>query len=200
METTTRSLDGLGGWLILVGLGIIFRPIAISKSTLEELLTMSQSDVWRTMTDPASSSYVPLFKEFFMGQAAINIILLGLSLYLAFLFFTKNRQFPKWFIAIVLLQPVVILVSALVANTVFPNVRFADIVPAKELIALIAICRVWIPHMRVSKRVKITFLGQREEVADGIVETPQPATKQGETLPVNPEAVSGMRTSDENRE
>lgn len=109
------------GWLTLIGLGLLVAGI--------EFL-------------------VALFSG--QGSAAdvINIILLASIIYVSYLFFKKDRRFPRYFI---------IYLCALVVLSIFAGMgtNWQD---SSTWVDPILAAIIWIPYTLVSKRVKATFV------------------------------------------
>jgi hypothetical protein len=53
----SAGLNGLGGWLILLAVGQILRPLGFIKTGFDLWPTMFTTDSWRSLTDPIESSY-----------------------------------------------------------------------------------------------------------------------------------------------
>jgi Protein of unknown function (DUF2569) len=56
-----RTSKGLGGWLILVGLGIIISPLRIISQVFPVYSEIISSGSWTTLTTPGSDAYNPLW-------------------------------------------------------------------------------------------------------------------------------------------
>jgi hypothetical protein len=78
--------------------------------------------------------------------------------FMAFLFFSKKRTFPKWYIGIVVFTLFFIVVDALAIKSVLPNEPVFDPDTTKEFSRTLGITLIWVPYMLVSKRVKATFV------------------------------------------
>ncbi|WP_199508483.1 MULTISPECIES: DUF2569 domain-containing protein [unclassified Psychrobacter] len=154
----TKNIAGLGGWLILVAISIVFVPFKIAFDTAllySEILT---EGYWDLLTTPDTEYYHVLWKPIFLGEIGFNLMLLTLWLWVAFLFFNKKRQFPKWYIGALLATFVLIILDALAVKLVLPDVPIFDADTGKEVLRTLVSCVIWIPYMLVSKRVKATFI------------------------------------------
>jgi hypothetical protein len=154
---TKNNLEGLGGWLILVGLSVLTYPVFSFFNLHAYIPFLSAPGQWDLLTNPANEEYDALYSTFVFAKLSVTAILLGISATLAWAFLSKKRIFPKMFIAILLAAPVVALVDAKIVNHFFPDeeVFSRDII--EELLNYIFGIVVWIPYLLVSKRVAITF-------------------------------------------
>ena len=149
-----NDLVGIGGWLILVALGQILGPLKYI-AFLFNYYTNMESDLWTK------------FPITFYGEAALNISLLAVICYTSYLFLTTSRLFPKFFIyqysASILLYPLDVIFTG-VTLSAYTGQSFealsAKMVTAElvgQWIAVIIVAAIWIPYIKLSKRVANTF-------------------------------------------
>jgi len=93
-----------------------------------------------------------------IGEIAINIGLMLAWLYIAFLFFTKKRIFPRWYIGILVFTLVFIIIDALVFKLLLPGGLMFDPATIKEIMRSTIALFIWGTYTLVSKRVKATFV------------------------------------------
>jgi Protein of unknown function (DUF2569) len=156
--TKDRNLNGLRGWLILVGLGVIISPIKMILQSFPLYLEMFSGGAFATLTTPGTKAYNPLWAPILLTEITVNSGLFIASIFVAFLFFSKKKLFPKWYISVLLFSLVFILVDALALKLVLPKEPIFDAVTAKEFIRTLIASMIWVPYMLVSKRVKATFI------------------------------------------
>ena len=152
-----KNLQGIGGWLILVAIGIVvtpFRIIILMMTTYPEIFS---TDVWEVLTTQGSDVYSPLWAPIIIGEILFNIGLLFAWFYLAYLFFTKRCTFPKWYIGIAIFSLIFIAADTFAIKLVFPDEPLLDPDTIKELMRSVITVVIWVPYMLVSKRVKATF-------------------------------------------
>jgi len=184
--TEEKNLEGLGGWLILVGIGIIFSPLKIIASTFPIYSDLFSSGNWEMVTTPGSEAYNPLWAPILLGEIFINCTLVIAWVFIAFLFFSKKSLFPKWYIGILLFTSAFILVDALAIKAVMPNEPVFDPYTLKEFGRTIIIAIIWVPYMLVSKRVKATFIEQKDENAKVLKEKQPSSIKINKAIPSKP--------------
>jgi hypothetical protein len=153
-----KNLQGLGGWLIIVGIGIVVGPFKNIITIVPIYERIFEGDVWNNLTTPGTSAYHPFWSTFISLEIILNAGLLIATVYLAYLFFTKRKQFPKFYIGLAVFTLVFIFIDALGSKVVFPNEPFFDPDFTKQLIQSLLVVVIWVPYMLRSKRVKATFI------------------------------------------
>jgi hypothetical protein len=156
-----KNLNGLHGWLILVGIGLCLSPIILLLAIYGNAVALSPSareyfasqGVALDFTRPHGLVVFQLVREIF---------LLAASIWLIRLFFTKRRIFPRYYI--------LFLVAALVFSAMDFGVALHasrdlmssldEAMPDQEgqLIQTAGSAIVWALYMVKSKRVKVTFV------------------------------------------
>jgi branched-subunit amino acid transport protein len=119
---------------------------------------MFSNGSWAVLTTPGTEAYNPLWAPILFGEMAINGGLVLAWIFIAFLFFSKKKVFPKWYIGILLFTLSFILVDALVVKSVLPDESVFDAETTKEFGRSLVVTLIWVPYMLVSKRVKATFV------------------------------------------
>lgn len=153
-----KNLEGLGGWLILVGSNVVLSPFVIAARTYKSYAEMFSSGVWDVLTSPDSMAYHALWAPLAIGEIILNSALILAWIYIAFLFFSKRRAFPFWFIAIHIATVCLIVIDAIVVHHILPDAPIFDADTLRELSRPIGAILIWAPYMLMSKRVKSTFL------------------------------------------
>ncbi len=153
-----RNLEGLGGWLIFIGLAIVISPLRILAQVLPVYLKVFSNGSWTTLTTPGTEAYNPLWSPIILGEIAINGGLLVAWILAAFLFFKRSTTFPKYYIGLLLFTPTFILLDTLAIKMVLPEESLFDAETTKELVRSFVGAIIWVPYMLVSKRVKATFI------------------------------------------
>lgn len=152
-----KNLEGLGGWLWLVGLGIVFSPLQILVTVMGYWDIFSDG-TWEAVTTPGAVAYNANWAPYIIGEITINILLILAWLYIAVLFFGKHRWFPKWYIGMFAFSVVLIPLDAMIATSLIPGAQVFDAESGKQLARGFVGALIWIPYMLVSKRVKATFV------------------------------------------
>ena len=153
-----KNLEGLGGWLVLVGLNIIYSPLRIIADVFSVYSDLFSDGSWEALTTPGTEDYNPLWAPILIGEMAINGGLVLAWIFVVVLFFSKKKEFPKWFIGTLLFNLAFILIDALAVKSVLPNEPVFDAETVKEVGRTLIYMVIWVPYMLVSKRVKTTFV------------------------------------------
>ena len=156
--TEEKDLEGLGGWLIFVGLGIVISPLRIIALIFPTYSEIFSNGSWEVLTTPGTEAYNPLWGPILIGEISINAALVIAWIFIAFIFFSKKTIFPKWYIGILLFTLTFILIDALAIKSVMPNVPVFDPETIKEFGRSLIVTLICVPYMLVSKRVKATFI------------------------------------------
>jgi hypothetical protein len=153
-----NKLEGLGGWLMLVALGIILAPLRIAAETFPIYSEVFSSGAWAAITTPGTEDYVPYLASYVYAEGVINVGMIMAWVYIGFLFFTRKKAFPQWFIGILLFTLAFIVVDALWSTFVLPGEPVFDADTTKQLVRSLIYTAIWMPYMLVSERVKLTFV------------------------------------------
>ena len=161
MSTAGEESRGLGGWLILVAIGLFISPIRLAVTMMNDLLPIFQLEgYWDFLTTPESEVYHRLWGPLIVFEIIGNAFFIICSIILIFLFFTKSHRFPT------------LMIVFIASNFLFVISDFflADLIPAvaseddgefvKEVFKTITSAMIWIPYLLSSKRVKNTFVKQ----------------------------------------
>jgi uncharacterized membrane protein YhdT len=153
-----QDLNGLGGWLILVGFGILASPLRILAFVFPTYSKILSDGSWEKLTTPGEPAYHALWGPIMGMEIAVNCLFMAAWLYIAYLFFSKKRAFPTWYVCMHLITLAFILLDAIAIKLVLPDEPIFDADTAKELARSVVQSVVWIPYMWMSERVKATFI------------------------------------------
>jgi hypothetical protein len=152
-----KEKEGLGGWLILVGLGLVLTPF-ILLAQMNIYKEIFSDGTWEALTLQSSDLYTPFFGVFMCFELLGNCVFLIAYICLAFLFFKKKRIFPRLWIIAALSNLAFILIDGLFGKVVFPADPMFDEETLGEVIKQAISCAIWIPYMLKSVRVRNTFV------------------------------------------
>lgn len=155
-----NELKGLGGWLILVGIGVVIGPFRLAYEFGPLYYSIFTDGGFEYLTTPGTDAYHQLWGPILIFETVFNSLLVVASFYLIYLFFSKHNFFPKLYIAIVLFSVVFIPLDAWIVSFVIPDEPIFDPVTTKEFARSLLATIIWVPYMLVSKRVKATFVAK----------------------------------------
>ena len=156
-----NRLKGLGGWLILVGIGVVLSPIRLLGLIIQVYKPIFEDGTWEALTTVGSESYNEFWAPLLITEMIYNALMVIASLYLVYLFFTKNRFFPKFYILIAISSIIFIIIDAWLVTKVLPSEPMLDEETMRELTRALISAAIWVPYMLVSKRVKATFVEKK---------------------------------------
>ncbi|MGY0216512.1 DUF2569 domain-containing protein [Endozoicomonadaceae bacterium StTr2] len=152
---------GLGGWLILVGIGVILGPLRMLGTAWEGFSPLYIEGAWSYLTIPGSAGYNSFIGQLLLGEIIANSLIILASLYLAYLYLGRKALFPKVYITILIASILIIVVDAIISTLVLPEQYHFEEVSQGELIRSVVSAVIWIPYMIHSRRVKNTFTRER---------------------------------------
>ncbi len=155
---------GLGGWLVLIGIGIVFSPIYLLFTAIPMFLPIFTDGTWELITTVGSEIYNPTLAIIIIGEISYNVSILLMSLYLIYLYFTKHYLFPKIYIVCLAIQILFTVFDSWLVASVLENVEAFDFDTLSDLMRMIGAAVIWIPYMLVSKRVKATFVRDKQPI------------------------------------
>jgi hypothetical protein len=168
-----KDLKGLGGWLIVVGIGVVLSPIrvlVVYVPIYHEILT---DGTWELLTSAESAYYHPLWQPLLAGEMVFNSLLVLAWTYLIYLFFSRHYLFPRVFIGVLVLSVVGIPLDAWLVSFVLPDEPMFDPETTREFTRVLIYSLIWIPYMLVSRRVKATFVERQPgRVVPGTLQVP----------------------------
>lgn len=150
-----HPLYGVGGWLILVVIGLIASPVRILAMLVPIYGSIDYASLHPTML------------AFVLGEIAINAVVVLWSLANLFLLFNKSAWFPGSWIGYMALSAVFVPADAVVTKFVVDSIgqpmgwdQIFDPETTREVMRSIIGAAVWIPYAFISRRVNVTFLNR----------------------------------------
>lgn len=152
-----QTVSGLGGWLILIAIGLFATPLHALSFYIERGSAYSPT-TWLMLTTPGTQVYHPMWAFILTFEPIINIYFFLAAILLLVLFFKTKRVFKWLMIGYLVLNASLLLLDLLLAQSI-PAIATQDNSSAwTEVIRSIASVAIWIPYLLRSKRVKATFL------------------------------------------
>lgn len=154
---------GLGGWLILVIIGL-FAAVALQAYGAYESITLFTNGTAEFLSDPSSEVYIPSYAGVLKFELVAEIIFLAAAIYLIYLFFRKSKLFPNYYIIFLIASAVYVALDyGILASMSFPAEAKEIIDEAlseqgTEIARAFIGALIWGSYMAKSKRVKATFI------------------------------------------
>lgn len=140
----------IGGWLILIGLGVALSPIRILIDLIRDTSLIDGSG-W--MTWLAAKQY-GLF-TFALFTHIYNIFNLLFTVLIAVLFFQRRSSFPRLMSIELAMTLIITAIDILLTRAVTDN---PDGISSREVFRALGSAAIWIPYLNISTRVKETFV------------------------------------------
>lgn len=157
-DVDQQALTGIGGWLILVVIGLTFGLLRLIYAMVKEIMPVFEPDIWVQLTIEGGYLYHPLGKTLLYFELFGNLIFIVFSIALLITIFKKLKLFPKLIIIFLALNLVFLVADYFLADLLPINNSVADEESLKEIFRSIIASAIWIPYFLVSKRVKLTFI------------------------------------------
>jgi transglutaminase-like putative cysteine protease len=152
------GLQGLGGWLVLVGLGLCLGPL-IKLYQMSQLLDGYFSmATWQTVASPQGENYHPLFGPLLIFESAANVWFLVLNLLCIGLFFLRRWSFPVMYILLMAGNALFLAVDYVWGEMIPMVAAEQDTSSWRDLIRAAVAAVIWISYIQRSKRVRATFV------------------------------------------
>ena len=161
-NSAVEKYQGLGGWLILVALGLISAPLMIGWALYQDFLPLVlEAQVWETLTSPGSPIYSSLWKPTLMMEVTVNIVFFVWTIYLLVLFFRRSAHFPKLYVIFLAVNLLFLVIDDVLLFQIRRQLPIlTETVGEQKFSSLSAVLPtvIWIPYILNSKRVKQTFI------------------------------------------
>lgn len=139
---------GLGGWLILVGLGLVAGALRLLIGVV----------VIFPLVDQALDAGQGRLAAVVAYELAGTIVFAVAAIVLLVLFFKRSRFFPKGFIAVGIANLIFVLGDLWLASGVNVEINGGDPAAWREVGRATFSVAIWVPYMLMSKRVANTFV------------------------------------------
>ena len=148
----------IGGWLILVAIGVVFSPLRICFSLVTIFPPIFSDGTWEALTTVGSEFYSPLWAPLLIGEIVFNLSIFLASIYVAYLFFSKKKEFPISYAGLAIISIAFILVDAFLVTMILPEIPIFDSETISALIPSLGALVIWTPYLFLSQRSKKTFV------------------------------------------
>jgi hypothetical protein len=153
----------VSGWLILVGAGLFVSVLFNFYGIYEIITTFIDRDA-DILINPASEYYIHSYFNLLIFELIVTVLLFIVSTYLIFLFFKKKKVFPEYYILFLVASVVFSVIDCMTFSSLVVPAEmkhfFNEILVEQETEVLRGGigAAIWIMYMKMSKRVKMTFV------------------------------------------
>ncbi len=158
-----KNLKGLGGWLVLVILGL-FAVVLFQIYGVYESVTMFTDGTVEFLSDPSSEVYIPGYGGLLKFEFIAEILFLAAGIYLIYLFFKKSRKFPKYYVPFLAIAVIYAIIDYALLSSVSVSGEVKQIIDETlseqggEIGRAIISALIWGTYIKKSKRGIVSFV------------------------------------------
>lgn len=159
------KLKGLGGWLVLVCIGLLAAVVMQGVGAYQSLQLFTNGTV-EFLSDPDSESHIPGYGGALKFELIGEIAFFVLGIYLIYLFFNKNRRFPKLYIGFLITSVVYLVLDFVIISSLsVPTAELQNVLNdslsqlGTSIGGAVMGALIWGSYIKNSKRVRATFYG-----------------------------------------
>ncbi|MBT2291765.1 DUF2569 domain-containing protein [Paenibacillus albidus] len=157
-EIRLNHPNGLGGWMVLVQIGLYLSVIRLLFLIFSTTIPSFQPDLWDVLTSPDSSVYDPLWKPALIFEAVVNVTFVLFSIFLLVQMYRKKATFPRWIIFYYVTNLIVLIIDYVLLANIELVQQMNEGGSMQDIGRLIISCAIWVPYFLRSKRVRNTFV------------------------------------------
>ncbi len=157
MSPGLEQYEGIGGWLVLVCIGLAVGVFTDTKSVIFNLDIISDLSKWNPLTQPGGLRYDPYWAPLLLFEAICSVVTLVFLALVIVLLIQKRFTFPGVMIALFALNLIYHSIDYALASQVVALANLHKGTLPLAIFHLMVGCAIWIPYFLVSKRVKATF-------------------------------------------
>ncbi|MEK4508807.1 MULTISPECIES: DUF2569 domain-containing protein [Paenibacillus] len=151
------GVSGLGGWLVLIQIGLYITIIRLVVVFFQFILPMFSSGAWEVLTSQNSMAYHALWGPIIIFETVYNIIFLFFAVYILIQLYQKKSIFPRLMIIFYIASLLAVTIDIILMYQIPLAQQNSDVSSFNELFRSIFTCAIWIPYFIKSTRVKNTF-------------------------------------------
>lgn len=152
------GVTGLGGWLIVVQIGLFVTVITLLVQILRFNLPAFEPETWDLLTSKDSELYHVMWAPFIVFEAVFNIALFLFCLVILAMFYARKSILPKLMIIFYSSGLAIVIIDPILAYQI-PLAREMSVDTAlSDIIRNMVVCALWIPYFLKSERVQATFV------------------------------------------
>lgn len=153
------GVSGLGGWLVLVQIGLYATIVLGIVQMVSYSIPAISPDQWEILTSKDSELYHPLWGAFILFELVYNMALIGYCAFTLVQFYRKKSIVPKLMMIFYSGSLVITVVDYGLAQIITSSYDVQAEGSMKNLVRSALTCAIWIPYFIKSERVKNTFIG-----------------------------------------
>lgn len=153
-----HGIAGLGGWLILLQIGI-YGTLIVQLLQLPDLSsTIFDPETWSALTSSESEFYHPSWGFIIIFESVYNVAIIGLCIYILINFYLKKSIVPRLLIILYVSVPIVGLIDYLFLLQIPLVKEMGTDNSIRDIIRSMFTCAIWTAYLLKSERVRNTFI------------------------------------------
>lgn len=162
----SKHPKGLGGWLIVVGLGLFIALARLGYALIAVYYPIFADGSFSILTSSGTTMTNALWGAILISETLVNAVFIAAFGYLVYLFFCEHYLFPKVYIVTLIASAVYVPLDAWFSSLVLVDEPIFDYNTTKETVRGLVSTSIWVPYILFSKRVKATFVQHRPVAAE----------------------------------
>ncbi|WFR62329.1 DUF2569 domain-containing protein [Paenibacillus amylolyticus] len=152
------GVSGLGGWLILVQIGLFLTVIFLAAQLIQFSLPTMTTETWELLTSEQSDYYHPLWGPVIIFETVYNALFLVFGIYTIIALYSKKSIFPRLMIMFYSVSLAVGIIDYLLLLQIPMARELEDGSSLRDIGRSALACAIWIPYFIKSERVHNTFV------------------------------------------
>lgn len=156
-----QQYDTIGGWLVIVAIGICFTPILLLIQLVGLFSDDMSTNYFTYLFSSESTAYNPWRGIYVIISHSLNIFLFVSSIFMIFLLFKRKNSFRLYFAVLKIFNAVFLIIDLIVLSQISnENTIEESNMLQKEFTSLtrtIISYGIWVPYVWFSERSKHTF-------------------------------------------
>ncbi|MDG0813776.1 DUF2569 domain-containing protein [Cohnella rhizosphaerae] len=152
------ELSGLGGWLILIQIGLYLTLIQLVIQIVQFTIPSFDSEMWDALTSKEADFYHALWKPTILLEAVFNLGMFAFTVICLAMMYMRNRLFPKLMIVYYSVSLLIGIVDYALVQAISTDMELDLDNSLRDTFRGVVTCAIWIPYFLRSKRVAHTFV------------------------------------------
>ncbi|MGZ5501800.1 MAG: DUF2569 domain-containing protein, partial [Nitrososphaeraceae archaeon] len=163
-----KKYDAISGWLILLGIGIVFTPLSLAYQIIKQFFDDVHLDYYSIYFDQASNFYEPLKGYYILIVNALNIFLIVSSVFIVIQFIKKKSSFRMNYIYFKLFNLIFLVLDLsvtyyLLVDSANPEDSKLISTQVGAVFRLFVQTCIWVPYIWFSEQSKHTFTNNDDD-------------------------------------
>ncbi len=165
--------DSIGGWLILVALGIFITPVVLTYSIYKQNVEEFTINYYFYFFNESSDYFHPLKGYYVIASNVYNIFLIVASILLIIVFVQRKNSFRYYYSGyrlfnIIFLSIDLLMIYLLADGPLGKEEKIMFKSETADLVKIAVQTCIWVPYLWISERSKHTFVGDNYTIQSNV--------------------------------